>query len=163
MKILNQTAYSPARRARLAFTLVEIMVAIVIIMITFVTIFGTMTLSLSITQTSRENLRATQIMLDKMEGVRLYKYTQLTDGTLIAKFTNSFYETNNIGSATATGSGVQYTGVVSVTSCPFNISYSNYMQQVSVSVGWISGGTPRTRSMSTFVSLQGLQNYIYND
>jgi len=154
---------APARKGRQAFTLVEVMMAIVIISVVFASIFSGMSMGLSVTQLSRENLRATQIMLDKMEGVRLYNWAQVNDSSfLISGFTNAFFETNNIGLSTAQGNGVNYTGTVAVAVCPFNNSYSTNMRQVTVTVNWTSGNIPRTRTMSTYVSMMGLQNYVFN-
>jgi Tfp pilus assembly protein PilV len=154
------------RRGTQAFSLIECVVAVSVILIGFVTIFGSMTMGFSITQLSRENLRATQIMLDKMEGVRLYSWTQITNSSyLIPAFTNWFFETNNIGASTATGNGVLYTGLVSVGSVPFSTTYSTNMVKVTVSVGWTSvqGNLHHTRSVSTLVGSMGLQTYIYNN
>ena len=160
--------FSPENIARghslKAFSLIEVVVAVSIISVAFLGVFGSMTMGLSVTQLSRENLRATQIMLDKMEGVRLYSWTQLNSTNfLTSTFTNYFYETNNIGLVTAQGNGVMYTGTVAVLACPFTNTYSTNMRLVTVTVGWTSLNINRTRSMSTFYSMQGLQNYIYND
>lgn len=165
-RIKSQDAPGRGPRGAGAFSLIECIVAISVIMIGFVTIFGSMTMGFSITELSRENLRATQIILDKMEGVRLYSWTQITNSSFLQPtFTNWFYETNNIGLTTAKGNGVLYTGVVAVTSVPFSASYSNNMVQVTVSVGWTSaqGGLHHTRSSCTFVSMSGLQNYVFNN
>jgi uncharacterized protein (TIGR02598 family) len=154
------------RRVQSAFSLIELVVAISIILVTFLTIFGGMTMGLTITQQSRENLRATQIMLDKMEGVRLYRWDQLTNSAvLISSFTNWFFETNGIGLSEATGSGVQYTGVVSVADAALGTSYSGAMRKVTVAVGWTSGSSVinHSRTMATYVSQQGLQSYIYGN
>src|ERR1700756_2476054 len=98
-----------------AFTLIELCVAMAIILVTYMTVFGCMTMGLSMTQTTRENLRATQIMLDKMEGVRLYNWDQLNNTNyLTSSFTSWFYETNNVGLSTATGTGIQYNGQITV-------------------------------------------------
>ena len=84
-----------------AFSLIECLVAISVIIISFLTIFGSITFGFTVTQLSRENLRATQILLDKMEGVRLYSWTQLTNSSFLTPvFTNWFYETNDIGQGT---------------------------------------------------------------
>ena len=154
---------TPARKGRQAFTLIEVMMAVVIISVVFASIFSGMSMGLAVTQLSRENLRATQIMLDKMEGVRLYNWTQVNDSSfLISGFTNAFFETNNIGLSTAQGNGVNYVGTVAVAPCPFSTSYSTNMRQVTVTVNWTSGNIPRTRTMSTYVSMMGLQNYVFN-
>jgi len=162
---LNRYKNQASRAAQSAFSLIEVMVGVSIILVVFVTIFAVMTMGLSVTQTSRENLRATQIMLDKMEGVRLYSWTQLNDPTFLqSSFTNWFYETNNIGLATAQGSGIQYTGLISVGSVSMSNSYSANMRLVTVTVGWLTGtNLTHSRSMSTFSSMNGLQNYIYNN
>lgn len=149
--------------ARSAFSLIEVVVAVSIILVVFLTIFGVLTSGLTMTKASRENLRATQIMLDKMEGIRLYNWDQVTNGTtLLGSFTNYFFETNNIGTVSASGNGVSYTGLVSVAATPFSNSYSSSMRLISVQVGWVSG-TYHSRSMSTYVSQDGLENYVYNN
>jgi uncharacterized protein (TIGR02598 family) len=162
----HQAAAARRQRGTAAFTLIEVVVAVSVIMITFVTIFSTMTMGLSITQLSREDLRATQIMLDKMEGVRLYSWDQVTNASFLQpQFTNWFFETNNIGQISAQGNGVAYTGLVSVVTVPFTNSYSSYLRQVTVTVGWTSSfrGIQRSRTMGTMVSQQGMQNYIFNN
>ena len=163
---LNLPARERSRRVPSAFSLIEVVVAVAVILIAFLAIFANMTFGLSVTQLSRENLRATQIMLDKMEGVRLYSWNQLTNANfLIPSFTNWFFETNNIGMATASGNGISYTGQVVVATVPFTNYYSPNMRKVTVNVGWTSGNAgniSRSRSMSTFVSEAGMQNYIYN-
>jgi len=157
----------PQRRTLMAFTMIEVMVAVTVILLAFVTVFGCMTLGISVTQLTRENLRATQIMVDKLEGLRLYSWDQLTNSTFLTpNFTNWFYETNNIGLVTAQGNGVQYTGTVQVVQVGFTNAYSPNMRQVNITVGWQSyspGSVNHTRTMSTFVSQAGMQNYIFNN
>src|SRR5258708_35373346 len=133
------------RKGRLAFSLIELVIGMAIILVVFITIYGSMTMGLSITQISRENLRATQIMLDKMEGGRLYRWDQLTNSTvLVPSFTNWFIETNNIGQSLAAGNGAQYTGIVQVAAVPMTPSYKDNMRMVTVMVGWTSGGIDHT-------------------
>jgi type II secretory pathway pseudopilin PulG len=153
---------SRQRRWLDAFTFVELMVGTCIILLSFLTIFGGMSMGFAVTQLTRENLRATQIMLDKMEGVRLYNWSQVNDTTfLVPTFTNWFFETNNIGQVNAQGNGITYTGIVTVASFPWSTSYQANARKVTVTVGWVSGNVQRTRSMSTVVSLMGMQNYVY--
>ena len=164
--ITGQSPRQPRRRGLGGFSLIECVVAISVIMISFLTIFGCITFGFTVTQLSRENLRATQILLDKMEGVRLYSWTQLTNSSFLTPvFTNWFYETNDIGQLNANGNGVLYTGLVSVTQVPFSTSYTNTMVLVTVTVGWTSSGKNivKSRTMQTLVGEFGLQNYIYNN
>lgn len=166
VQIPNRGCARKTPRALRAFTLVEVLIAVGIILITFVCVFGGISLGFSLTELTRENMRATQIMVDKMEGVRLYSWAQLNSpGFLSTTFTNWFYDTNNIGQFNAQGNGVMYTGTVSVVAVPFSTPYSGNMVKFDVSVGWVSSfrSQVRTRTMSTYVSQPGLQNYVYND
>lgn len=146
-----------------AFTFSEVLISTGIALVVFGTIFGSMFTSLTITQLTRENLRATQIMVDKLEGVRLYNWAQINDTNFLqGAFTNSFYETNSIGSSAATGTGTTFTGLVSVASVPFSNSYSTNLRQITVTLGWVSGSLSHTRTMQTYVGQAGMQNYVYS-
>lgn len=171
MKMNIHCENDPASRGdQRAFTLLEVMVSVVVIIVAVVTIFLSMSMGFAMTEASRENLRATQIMLDKMEGVRLYNWSQVTNtGFITPAFTNWFFETNHIGQFNAAGNGVAYTGLVQVVSVPFTNSYSAAMVEVDVILGWdtsgsgwVTGTKHHTRSMSTYVALAGMQNYIFN-
>lgn len=174
MKIVEQTSLRAIRRTRRGgFTLIEVMVSVFVIAIAVSSIFLAMNMGFSMTAASRENLRATQIMLDKMEGVRLYDWAEVTNTSFLnPTFTSWFYETNNIGQANAQGYGVQYDGVVQVAPVPASMAnnyYSSNMVQVTVTVHWTSAGNGwsygsnyHTRSMATYVAMNGMQNYIYN-
>jgi prepilin-type N-terminal cleavage/methylation domain-containing protein len=152
------------RSSQRAFTFIEVMVGTAIMLVMFTSLFAGLTMGLSITQLSRENLRATQIMLDKLEGVRLYSWDQLTNTTILkSSFTNYFFETNNIETTLAQGNGITYTGRVEVGTTPFSTSYSGNCRKITVSVGWVSGNVVRKRSMVTLYSQKGLQNYIYSN
>ncbi len=151
------------RGNKAAFTFPEVLVSTGITLVAFATIFGSMSTGLTVTQITRENLRATQIMVDKLEGVRLYNWAQVNDTNFLAcSFTNSFFETNSMGASTATGTGTQYTGLVSVTTVPFTNSYSTNLRQITVTLGWVSGRLAHNRSMQTYVGQAGMQNYVYS-
>jgi len=110
-------------------------------------------------QADRENSRAVQILLEKMELIRLYNWAQVTRADtntyLPATFTAPFFP------AGANDGGFSYNGTVSITNATISSSYSNYLRTVTVTVTWTSGKVTHSRSMSTFVSQYGLQNYIY--
>lgn len=167
VQTFSRTCARKTSRTLRAFTLVEVLIAVGVTLITFVSVFGGISLGISLNELARENMRATQIMVDKMEGVRLYNWSQLTTGNFLSTtFTNWFYDTNNIGLVTAQGNGVKYVGTVSVTPFPYATPYSSSMVKFTVSISWTTAfktNMVRTRSMSTYVSQSGLQNYVYND
>lgn len=132
-----------------------------IMLVLFTSLFAGLTMGLSVTQMSRENLRATQIITDKLEGLRLYTWGQLTDPSYLnTSFANYFFETNNIQSTNSQGNGIIYTGTITVTNFPFATSYTTNCRLVTVTVGWSSGGVDHSRSMVTVYSEKGLQNYV---
>jgi hypothetical protein len=100
--------------------------------------------------------RATQILQEKMETVRLYTWDELNQpGFVPTNFFEGFY-----GSGTNNG-GVTYTGRVVIASAPISESYSNDLKMVSIQLSWKSGKVVRYRQMQTLTAKHGLQNYIY--
>jgi hypothetical protein len=134
------------------------MVTVLGIGIMFVTLYVGITQGFSVVQVARENLRATQILEEKMETIRLYRWSQVTDGSFVpATFTAPFFAVNS----NDTG-GLIYQGDVMVTNVNFSeATYSSDLREVIVRVRWVSGSVPREREMRTLVSQYGMQQYIY--
>jgi hypothetical protein len=96
-------------------------------------------------------------MQEKMETIRLYRWDQINQGGFIpTNFVDNFYPLG-----TQSTSGLNYTGMVTITAAPVTEYYGDALKQVTVNVNWKSGNTVRQRTMTTFVSQYGLQNYIY--
>ncbi|MEW6306312.1 MAG: hypothetical protein AB1705_22835 [Verrucomicrobiota bacterium] len=149
----NQFRSRPAHA--LAFTLAEIMIAVAMVSIMFVSLYGGISSGFSIIQAARENLRGTQIMLEKMETVRLYSWDQVnSNGFVPCEFTASFYPGH-------TNSGILYSGTMEVTNVPFSEVYSPDMRLIIMKIQWNSGNVVRKREMRTYIARHGLQNYIY--
>lgn len=145
--------FAPAELMERAFTLVEVLVGAGILGFTVVTLYGAFSFGFTTIRLSQEEVRADQIMVQKLETLRVYDWSKITNNFLPTSFSTSF---------SSDGTGASYYGSFSVT--PFvpsgsNESYSNTLRQVTVSLGWLSGGVQRTRSMSTLVSQYGIQTY----
>ena len=141
---------------RSAFSLMEIMVAVAIAGITFISLYAGFSTGLAVVQLARENLRAVQILQEKMETIRLYTWEQINSaGFIPAHFTDVFY------TSTQAASGLIYTGAVTIAAAPLTEAYSNDLRLISVEVTWSSAKVLRKREMSTLVGRYGLQNYIY--
>lgn len=141
-----------------AFSLVEVLVSMAVVGGTVVAFYAGVSAGFSVVQVFRENLRATQILAEKMETIRLYTYEQVSsNGFIPASFTAPMVA----GSTNA--SIITFTGAVSVArfNLPSMPSYSNDLKVVKVDVNWVSGGVSRSRSMQTLVAKNGLQTYIY--
>jgi hypothetical protein len=145
-----------------AFALVEVILASGLVIFLFASLYLGISFGFSVTDFERQNLRATQIILERMEGLRLLNWNQLTDTALNpTTFSQPYYPA--IGSNSA--SGVTYTGRLDVSSVSLNppASYSTNMKQVTVTLTWCSGSVTRTRTLSTYASKNGIQNYIYSN
>ena len=132
-----------------AFTLVETMVATLLLTSAVVGLYAAFSFGFQIIKLSRENLRADQILVQKLETLRVYDWSKITSGYIPTDLTASF----------STNGGVTYDVAVEVTPAPVIESYSHTLRQVTVSLSWVSGGVLRNRSMTTFVSQDGLQTY----
>src|SRR5512141_804008 len=100
---------------QLAYTLAEVAVASALLAVLFVSLYGGMSQGFAVTQVSRENLRATQILLERMEGIRLFNWNQLVYSNWVPTvFTNYYYPMTNAGESP----GIMYLGRMTITPNP---------------------------------------------
>lgn len=140
------------------FTLVEVMIGIAILAFGIVSLFELLTAGFAIVRLNRDSLRATQIMLNRIEGLRLYNWDQLTSGTWIP---TTFTETYS--GLSGTNQGTDFSGEMIIGDEVPDSSYKAMMRSVIVRVTWTSGQLQHTREMRTYVSQYGLQNYVFKD
>ncbi len=138
-----------------AFSIIEAVVAMAVVGTLFVALYSEITWGFMTIRLARENLRATQVMLERLETVRLYTWEQIEAGYMPATFKAAYYAESSTNM-----SGVIYNGTFEVLPAPFTNNYSGTMKLVRVSVEWESGHKSRQRSMETYVCQYGLQNYI---
>lgn len=142
------------------FTLIEVMVSVGVIGVLLVSLYAGLTFGFTQIQVGREEERATQILSEKMEVVRLLSWDQVVNlpGYVPTNFTASYSVTNPTN---APSGSLIYTGTVQVTKPPISENYSNDVRQMQISLNWQSRGTTHQRKMTTYVSRYGLQNYVY--
>ncbi len=151
-------------RNRRAFTFIEVMVATAITLVMFITFYTAMGSGIATIQVARENLRATQIMVGRMEGIRLFNWSQLTNTNLMpASFTTTYYPSGLNMNGTNINQGITYTGTVTVAAANLPTSYSSNMYQVTIQLQWSSLGVPHTRTMTTYCAQYGVQNYVWSN
>jgi type II secretory pathway pseudopilin PulG len=142
----------------MAYSMIEILVAMAVLGMMFVSLYSGFSAGFTIIELARQNLRATQILQEKMETIRLYTWEQVnTPGFIPTNFLENFY---TVGTNT-NSAGLIYTGRVTIASAPVTASYSNELKSVNIQVRWRSAGVQRSREMTTLVTRHGLQNYIY--
>ena len=143
-----------------AFTLIEVVVSVAVAGVLLVSMYAGLTFGFGQIQVSREEERATQILAEKMEFVRLFNWDQVVNqpGYVPTNFTASYSVTNPTN---APAGSLIYTGKVTVASAPVSENYSNDLKMMVIALSWQSRGLTHRRTMTTFVSRYGLQNYLY--
>ena len=147
-----------ARRQE-GMTLLEVMMGVLVLGVMTVSLYAGFAYGFNQIRTSRENLRATQILGERMEVIRLVNWDDLnTSGYIPTKFVAPFYADNptNLQS-----NNFFYTGAVQVANAPFTETYSTNMRMIQIQLTWPSGRRVSTRSMTTFVAQYGMQKYVY--
>ncbi len=143
------------------FSLVEAVIGVALLGLVCMALFSGLTSSTFSVQLARENLRATQIMSEKLDTIRLYSWKQLTNETYIREaFSAPLHAPDPSSPQTNTTSAV-YDGAIYIETAPISEFYGKDMRLVTVELKWKTGRLQRTRSMSTFVSRYGMQKYIY--
>ena len=132
-----------------AFTLVETVIAMLLLTSVLVTLYAAFSFGFGTIKLTQEDLLADQILVQKLETLRVYDWSKITNGYIPTDLTISF----------STNAGVGYDVAIEVTPAPVTESYGDTLRQVTVSLSWESGGALRNRSMTTFVSKDGLQTY----
>jgi len=182
MKLLKRISRRTARRLH-GFTIAETVVGMGVLGILIIALYAGLTSGYSAVQVGREDMRATQILVKKMDQIRLFNWEQITTNNAIP---TSFFEafnpedptpTNNVTGGHGNGHGnngngngnqgqiipLIYSGTVTISAFPDNTPvYKTNMMQVTIQVDWQAlSGMSRSRSLTTFVSHYGLQTYIF--
>jgi prepilin-type N-terminal cleavage/methylation domain-containing protein len=150
-----------SRSRRQGFTFVEVMVATAITVIMFISFYAAMSSGVRTIQVARENLRATEIILGQMEGIRLLNWSQVTNTTYLPSSFTVGYDSSGTNVI-----GALYSGTVTVVPVPssdINTSYSGAMKKVTISLSWNSWGVTRSRTMTTYSSQYGVQPYVWSN
>lgn len=153
---------TPCFRSQDGYTLVEVIMAVMVIGLMTISLYAGLTYGFGIVQMSREDLRATQIMMQKMESIRLCTWSSLTNCPI------TFKESYDPSAVSQGGGGTIYTGTVVTnvaSSIPNTANYKSNMCLVTVTVYWTNylgkQTLVRTRQAQSQVARYGLQNYIW--
>lgn len=151
---------SRVRRGLAAFSIMEVTLGLGIVGMATAALFSAFTSGFFTMRMARENIRATQIMLEKVETIRLYSWQQITNtGFIPNTFTNKYDPVSQIGDG-----GLVYRGTLNITpvnAIENNADYTDSMRLITVRVNWQTGSLRRTREFKSYVSRFGMQDYIY--
>ena len=143
-------------RWKQGYTLIEVLFAILIASITAGVLFTAFDNGFALLRTTREDLRATEILLQRTEAVRLFTWQDLTNST--KNFTEYY---NPYPSGTFTNKGTLYTIKVKPLGTP-QFSYSGDLHLVTITVSWADGktGLSHSREMQTLSAQYGMQSFL---
>jgi prepilin-type N-terminal cleavage/methylation domain-containing protein len=149
--------------AQSAFTLAEVMVSAFVLGVAAVSLYGAFGSGFMLVDSARQELRATQILTQKAEALRLCNWSSLTN------FPISFVESYDpAGSASGTGGGTRYVGTVSTgvpSAIPNSAAYKSNLCLATITLNWTNYSGARTlahsRTLQTMVARYGIQNYIW--
>lgn len=154
----TQCARLLPRKSQIGGTLVEVVIAVAILAIMGGGIISSINYGLFMMRLARENARATQIMLEKLETIRLYSWTEVTNTGFVPTTFTDVYDPQGATNQ----QGAVYNGTMTISNINFSASYSTNMRQFTVTLQWVTAGRiNHNRSMSTYVTKDGLQNYVY--
>ena len=145
------------RKSEAGVTLVDVVMAIGVLGIMASGIFGCFRYGFFTLQLVRENQRATQLILEKVETIRLYSWDQInSNGFVPATFTDVYDPTSETNAQ-----GPVYSGTVRVSNFPSTASYASNMRQLTVTLNWTTRDIPHHRTITTYIARDGIQNYVY--
>ena len=146
-------------RGRRGFTLTEVLVSLAVSGFLFVSLYAGLAQGTTSLKSAREKLRATQILAEKLEVIRLYNWDQVnTAGFIPTTFTEYQYPSLDTNS---TALGLVYKGTITIGPAAVHPKYTNTMRNVSISLSWANGAMTNTETMATLISEFGVQRYVY--
>jgi type II secretory pathway pseudopilin PulG len=148
-----------SRKSESAMSLVEVVVATAVLAIAVSGIVTSFGYGFHVTELARENQRATQILLENIETIRLYNWTQVNSNGFIPSTFTEVYDPQD-----PVHPGITYYGSVTQTNfSSATASCSGKITQFIFTLNWTNGlvGIPHTRTLATLVAQDGEQNYVW--
>lgn len=167
------------RRQHEGFALMESVVAAAVVGVVFAALLSGLAMSVTHVQFGREEIRATQIMVEKLDTIRMYRWDRINAAYIPATFTET-YNPSSTQSTYPNGTGTSpsmayaevvqgpssgtanltYAGAIQVMDPGLAENYAGNVKQIVISLQWQSGGRTVRRQMTTFVTKYGLQLYV---
>ena len=136
------------------------MISVLVGSVMLLALYTSFTFGIGSVKLAREDLRATQILLQRMETLRLTSFSAIQNGTSTDYFNPAGTNTGNAGAV--------YT-ITITTATPTSsdmpvqpVYYMKKMLKVTATATWTNSNQLRTRSLQTYASQAGIQSYVYN-
>jgi len=143
-----------------AFTLAEAMVATAMGAVMLIALYGAVTYSYGTIKLNREDLRATQILVEQMENLRMTPFSQIANLTTNMPYcsgaSGNFY-TISIATSTPAQTDLLSPGVNNPA-----VWYAGDMLRITATATWTNANIQRVRTLDTYAARKGAQGYIAN-
>ena len=160
IKAFHRSPEISARASAAAFTLLEGMVSLGVGGIALIALYAGFTYGFATIDVTRQDLRATEIIVQRLERVRLCSFNQVTNTSVNPLTSVEYYDppdqTNGAG-------GIAYTVTFNASvpaSGTLPDAYRTNMLLVTVGASWSSGNLQHSRSMQTYVAQNGIESYV---
>jgi Tfp pilus assembly protein PilV len=147
--------------AQSAFTIAEVLVAVLVLAVAAISLYSGFASGFMLVDSTRQELRATQILTQKSEAIRLCSWSSLTNCPI--SFTEVYDPNSPNGSV-----GTRYVGTISTNDpavIPNSMSYRSNMCVATITLFWTNYiGNQRlihSRTTQTLIARYGIQNYIW--
>ena len=155
MRLLSRTR--PPCRAAAGHSLPEAVIAVSLVGVMFISLYAGFTTGFGILRSARENLRATQILNEQTERIRLLNWSQVLPSTFVEKF--------DPADSSPTPSGPVFHGRIEP-SVPTDWpeAYRDRGRLITITLAWTNseGSTSRVhqRQVQACVARYGMQSYL---
>ena len=141
----------------------EVLCSIVIASISIAALFAAFSNGYTILRVTRDDLRATQILTQKTEAVRLLTWQELSNCP--TAFQDYFYPPGVTNGTQGTVFYVTITPFGDPTNIPNSVSYRTNIHLITINVAWTNGINQKVvahhRLTQTMLANDGMQTYIY--
>jgi prepilin-type N-terminal cleavage/methylation domain-containing protein len=159
----QQLGIARGSRRLKAFTMVEVLIAVAVFGVAAISLYAGFGTGFMLVDSAREELRATQILTQKAEALRLCSWSSLSSYPVT--FTERYDPTGGSGT---NGAGTIYGGTISTnvaTAIPDSCTYKTNMCLATITISWTNYSgrqtIPHTRTLQTLVARYGIQNYVW--
>jgi len=161
MRLLSRTR--PHCHAAAGHSLPEAVIAVSLVGVMFISLYAGFTTGFGILRAARENMRATEILNEQTERIRLLNWNQVLDSAGFLR--SSFVEPFNPADKSQNPGGPVFHGRIE-TSIPTDwpAAYQERGRLITITLTWTNseGSTPlaHQRQLQTCVGRYGLQQYL---
>jgi hypothetical protein len=156
------TVLSRGQRGKRGLFLLEATIGMALLGLLFMALYTGLYTTTYAVKLSRENLRATQVMAERLDTIRLYGWKKVVeDPTYIPKQFSAPVYSDDPTTALNDATTRVYSGEIIIEPAPMTETYAADLRTITVKLTWQTGNMTRTRSMSTLVSKFGVYKYVY--